>query len=213
MYYVFFLFLFVFCTLGSSAQTVHELPFASRNNVLEFAIENSATLSLEDVSVTATDVPPWLQVEPQSRTIGQISGGRIASARFSLSVEQSASVGQEHRISMTVRAASGMSWKKDLLISVAPPTSFELFQNYPNPFNPTTTIEYQLAAESAVQIRIYDLLGREIGLLVDGRQPAGSHRALWDAGRQSSGMYFYELLAEEAGGNQTVIRRAMMLLK
>lgn len=207
------LFLLLLCALGSSAQTVHQLPFASQNNILEFAIENSASPGLESVTVTASDSPPWLRLKPGNRTIAQIPDKGIASATFSLSVERSAPIGQEHRLSLKVSTASGMSWKKEILISITPPASFELLQNYPNPFNPATTIEYLLPAESKVSIRVFDLLGREVATLANGRQGAGQHNVSWDGSRQASGMYVYELLAENPEGKQTVIRRTMMLVK
>lgn len=207
------LFLLILCAFGSPAQTVHELPFASHNNILEFAIENSASLSLEKVIVTATDAPSWLRMEPQSKLIGHIRGNTSAPTRFFLSVDKSAPVGQEHRLSLTVSAGSGMSWKKDVLISVAPPASFELLQNFPNPFNPSTTIAYQLPAESNVSVKVFDLLGREVAVLANRKQPAGHHTVSWDGSRQASGMYVYEMVADAPNRKQTVFRRTMMLVK
>jgi len=199
--------------MGASGQALYELPFASRDNTLELTIENSSNLTAENVTVTAMDAPSWLRLEPGNRTIAQIPGKGNAIARFSFSVEKSAPVGPEHRFLIKVSTASGMSRKKEILFSVAPPSSFELLQNYPNPFNPATTIEYQLPAESKVSVRVFDLLGREVARLVDGQQEAGSHRITWNAGRQSSGMYVYELVAEAPGEKQVVIRRTMLLVK
>jgi photosystem II stability/assembly factor-like uncharacterized protein len=81
--------------------------------------------------------------------------------------------------------------------SVSPPRSFALAQNYPNPFNPTTAISYQLAAVSAVTLRVYDILGREIATLVDGVQQAGHHSVRWDASLFTSGVYFYQLATDD----------------
>ncbi len=75
------------------------------------------------------------------------------------------------------------------------PVRFELFDNYPNPFNPSTVISYQLAVNSAVALRIYDVLGREVRTLVAGRQEAGKHSVTFDAGSLPSGVYFYRLSA------------------
>ncbi len=90
------------------------------------------------------------------------------------------------------------------------PESFHLKQNYPNPFNPTTTIEYQITRRSKVVLKIFDVLGREIGTLVNQQKPAGEFKVRFDANRYhlSSGVYFYELAV---GSRRTV--RAMMLLK
>ncbi len=77
------------------------------------------------------------------------------------------------------------------------PTLFALEQNYPNPFNPTTTIRYSLPTSSNVKISIYDMLGQEITTLVNEKQSAGWKEIAWNASAFSSGMYFYQLLANE----------------
>jgi hypothetical protein len=75
------------------------------------------------------------------------------------------------------------------------PTAFSLEQNYPNPFNPTTVISYQLPVVSSVRIVIYDLLGREVAVLVNERKAAGSYEVQFDASGLSSGVYLYRLTA------------------
>jgi plastocyanin len=92
-------------------------------------------------------------------------------------------------------------------------TSFSLAQNYPNPFNPSTTIAFTLPAQSEVTLRIFDVMGREVALLVQGPQPAGTYRAVWEGATNAgtpaaSGLYFYRL---EAGS--FVKTERMMLLK
>ncbi len=75
------------------------------------------------------------------------------------------------------------------------PTEFLLHQNYPNPFNPTTIIDYTITRASFVQLRIYDLLGREIKTLVDQRMPAGKHTVQFEANELQSGVYVYRFKA------------------
>jgi regulation of enolase protein 1 (concanavalin A-like superfamily) len=72
-------------------------------------------------------------------------------------------------------------------------TAYELAQNYPNPFNPSTSISYQLPKAGFVKLTVFDVLGREIAVLVNGMQSAGGHQATFDAKALSSGMYFYRL--------------------
>jgi photosystem II stability/assembly factor-like uncharacterized protein len=72
---------------------------------------------------------------------------------------------------------------------------FALLQNYPNPFNPATTICYTLATASKVNLKVYDVLGREVASLVNETQSAGAYHVQFDAGHLASGLYFYRLQA------------------
>lgn len=85
---------------------------------------------------------------------------------------------------------------------------YKLYQNYPNPFNPSTTIAYQLKANTFVSLKVYDVLGREVATLVNDREQAGTHEVKFDASDLSSGVYFYRLQAESF--TQT---RKLMILK
>ena len=80
------------------------------------------------------------------------------------------------------------------------PTEFSLNQNHPNPFNPVTQIRYTLPQLNNVTLKIYDILGREVKILVNSEQPAGAYRLEWNGtnnfGTQvSSGMYIYRIVA------------------
>ena len=93
------------------------------------------------------------------------------------------------------------------------PQAFTLNQNAPNPFNQGTVIGYELTQPGLVSLRIYDLLGREVAVPVDGMKDKGHHKAAWN-GRYStgnpaaSGVYLYRL--EAAGSAET---RRMMLVR
>ncbi len=88
------------------------------------------------------------------------------------------------------------------------PKQFALEQNYPNPFNPTTTISYQLPVASTVTLKVYDVLGREVMTLVNGKQEAGVYNLSLNGATLSSGVYFYRLQS----GN-FVQTKKMMLVK
>jgi photosystem II stability/assembly factor-like uncharacterized protein len=88
------------------------------------------------------------------------------------------------------------------------PKVFALEQNYPNPFNPTTVISYQLPVAGNVSLKVYDVLGREVMTLVNGRQDAGAYNFTLNAASLSSGVYFYRLQS----GN-FVQTKKMMLVK
>jgi len=88
------------------------------------------------------------------------------------------------------------------------PRDIALMQNYPNPFNPSTVIRYQLAVSGKIHIAVYDLLGREVAVLVNDVMPAGTHSANFDASNLTSGVYIYTL--RSASGT---ITRKMVLMK
>jgi len=88
------------------------------------------------------------------------------------------------------------------------PNSMLLHQNYPNPFNPTTTISFELAEESNVQLTVYSVLGEQKRLLAHGNYSAGKHEFVFDASALGSGIYFYTL-----SSNSGTITKKMLLLK
>ena len=88
------------------------------------------------------------------------------------------------------------------------PRQFGLKQNYPNPFNPSTTIKYELPKSSLVTLTVYDLLGREVSVLVNERRDAGVHETKFDGAGLASGVYFYRLTA-----GSFVQTRKLLLMK
>lgn len=79
------------------------------------------------------------------------------------------------------------------------PDNFILRQNFPNPFNPNTIISWNLAKESSVQLKIYDVLGREVASLINEKQTAGEYKINFNADEYGlcSGIYFYKLVTNE----------------
>ena len=75
------------------------------------------------------------------------------------------------------------------------PGSYQLYQNYPNPFNPTTKIKFDLPKNGFVNLKVYDILGREVAVLVNQELQAGSKEYEFNAVNLPSGVYFYKLKA------------------
>lgn len=93
------------------------------------------------------------------------------------------------------------------------PKSIELIGNYPNPFNPETRIEFSLTESSVIRLEIFDLAGKKVKTLVNGKRAAGPHSIVWNGTNQSgqlvgSGVYLYRLSSEYVSHT-----RKMLLLK
>jgi len=88
------------------------------------------------------------------------------------------------------------------------PETFSLAQNYPNPFNPSTTINYSVPQAGKVKLAVYNLVGQELAVLVNGEVSSGMHQAEFNAKSLPSGAYFYKLRSE----NSASIKK-MLLLK
>jgi hypothetical protein len=95
------------------------------------------------------------------------------------------------------------------------PTSVTLAQNYPNPFNPSTVIQYTVASgndkesgSAGVRLAVYDILGRQVSMLVNEKQESGTYTVRFDGSHLASGIYFYRLTIGSA-----VLTRSMILTK
>jgi endonuclease/exonuclease/phosphatase family metal-dependent hydrolase len=157
------------------------------------------------------------------RTSSMIDHIVIGRALFSEIVEGAEKVATPTHISSYFTTTSDHSpvmvrFVFDETVSIDKPTEperalgIELEQNVPNPFNPSTVIgfrvETQDLASPHVTLSVYDMLGREVAVLVDGAMSAGYHQATFNASNLSSGMYIYRL--ETAQG---AVSRRMLLLK
>jgi len=87
------------------------------------------------------------------------------------------------------------------------PGQFYLFQNYPNPFNPATKIKYSVPNSEKVLIKVYDVLGEEVKILLDENKDAGTYEIGFDGSELTSGLYFYKITS----GNFSEVRKMMLL--
>ena len=96
------------------------------------------------------------------------------------------------------------------------PFAFDLSQNYPNPFNPMTTIEFTIPEASVVSLKVFNILGQEVAKLIDNTTLDNGHQIIdFDATRLSSGVYFYQLIADPISGQGKLISQVkkMILVK
>jgi photosystem II stability/assembly factor-like uncharacterized protein len=85
------------------------------------------------------------------------------------------------------------------------PKEFNLYQNYPNPFNPSSKIKFQIPKLGEVQLKIYDILGREVATLVNERLSPGTYEVEWDATNYPSGVFFYKLATAEFAESKRMV--------
>jgi len=94
---------------------------------------------------------------------------------------------------------NGLEYIHDLIVSATPtsastiPSEYTLYQNYPNPFNSSTTIRFDIKEASHVSLKVFDLLGREVDILVNNNFSAGTYTVSWETSRVASGIYFYSI--------------------
>ncbi|MGE5313894.1 MAG: family 10 glycosylhydrolase [Acidobacteriota bacterium] len=93
------------------------------------------------------------------------------------------------------------------------PGKFWLGQNFPNPFNPSTTVSFALKSAAAVRLSVFDVLGRECAVLIDGMRPAGMQTVEWNAGAMPSGVYFCRLQVSAPGAGAAFAETKKLLLQ
>jgi len=152
---------------------------------------DKATVTL-DYSVT----PAWLFVDTLNSRIDGIVPEAMVGTTFRFRVIAT----DTHSDTTTFTSRAIRIEAETGVEEPAIPTEFSLSQNYPNPFNPSTTVEYTLPFEADAQLLIYDILGREVIMLDDGKKAAGRYQVKWDGrdnrGRQlPTGVYFYRVQA------------------
>jgi hypothetical protein len=153
-----------------------------------------------DYRITRQTLPEgWLLVRNESRVVMlDVSGqSRLNDHLFQFA-------GDLNIIDSRVIDWNGSSLSAEL---VTMPGAFELMPAYPNPFNPVTTIEFGMMKEVQVHVAIYDLLGREVAVLVNGIMPAGVHQINWDASSFTSGLYLVKMQT----GDFTSVRKVILM--
>ena len=123
-------------------------------------------------------------------------------------VDRRVTNGQSYAYQLSDVDAAGQETVHPVICTVTPtalPTAYSLSQNYPNPFNPSTEISYSLPLETHVTLKIYNLLGQELAVLVDEPRKAGQHTVSWNAIGNASGIYFYRLETEEFSATRKMV--------
>jgi hypothetical protein len=98
-------------------------------------------------------------------------------------------------------------------VEIVAPAEFALNQNYPNPFNPSTKINFSLAIDSKVSLKVFNVLGQEVATLINNTLVSGSHQVDFNASALNSGVYLYKIEATGIDGTNFVDVKKMILTK
>ncbi len=200
-------------TSKHSGTEPYAIPFASKGNTVELVVANAAQTTTSQIAVEATEHPAWIRFARDKVVIGILKSGGEMPAAFSFDVDKQAPVNGDASMLFTVRASNGDVWTKKISVRILPPEKFELYQNFPNPFNPRTVIGYQLPAESNVSLKVYNVIGQEVAMLVGEVRQAGYHQEVFDGSRFASGVYVCRIVCVDRSGLQSSARKTMVLLK
>lgn len=97
------------------------------------------------------------------------------------------------------------AYSDEVEIDIDQPDVFYLGQNYPNPFNPSTSIKYSVPVDGLVTLKVYDLLGKEVSVLVDEFKQAGTFDVVFAGSNFASGVYYYQLTAGEMTATKKLV--------
>ena len=164
----------------------------------------------------------WTQVQHESGILGyelNLNGTFYNADSSSLKFDL-----EEREYIVKVRAINGLNNKSGWSIPIhfkvnhtavdvetkkySPPGKYELAQNYPNPFNLNTNIKFQILNTCFVSLKVYDILGNEVSVIVSKYLPSGSYKYEWNASELPSGVYFYRMIT----GNYADVKK-MLLMK
>ncbi|MDP3148080.1 MAG: T9SS type A sorting domain-containing protein [Ignavibacteria bacterium] len=194
--------------ITDSAEVVNSL---SVNDVVSFRVElvdeaTNVVLGLFDnVSFTKQQAVPYENISYQVATEG--IGNRTVYLRLITTATEGFSFSLANLLDnqniIAKKNVKEISYKSTVVIK-----DYALAQNYPNPFNPVTTITYQLPKSGSVTLKIFDILGNEVKTLVNEQKEMGRYTVQFDASSLASGMYVYQLRA-----NDYTSTKKMLLLK
>ena len=209
----------VFCaasyaqTTPENGQAVYELVPGSKDNQFELSLANNTKSNFQSIKVTVQEAPAWAEFSNKEMSFKNIKTSEKQTAQFYFNISDNAPIGKEGVIKFRTSDNSNRSWYKTYNVKVTPPKIFEVYQNYPNPFNPTTTIKYSIPQDAIVTIKVFNVLGEEVSLLVNKEMKTGIHEVVFDATNLSSGFYFYLIEAKGVDGTKYFDAKKMVLLK
>jgi hypothetical protein len=148
------------------------------------------------------------------RAVGFVNGfGTTTQPQDYTFVDDNAEIGSNYYRLKQVDFDGSYSYSNEIEVDFSGPVFYSLEQNYPNPFNPSTKIVFNLAADSKVTLKVFDVLGQESANLISSQLDAGKHELTFDASLFNSGVYFYRIDAEGIDGSSFTQVKKMLLTK
>jgi len=200
-----------FKTIPPNGLTVHpDNPADSANTCISgnsnYAVMTTTNLAGTAISLNIARLGACCTLTTGTYVLGRIRFNRIDTTSCTTDTIRYSSVLFDSLTQLTYGSTTTPGWAR---INPTPcimvgfnktgtviPTVFKLYDNYPNPFNPSTTIKYDIPKTTLVKITIYDLLGRQVEILVNEKQEPSSYDIQWNATNYASGAYFYKLETE-----------------
>ena len=194
---------------GTTYGTLYPLP-VELNSLTCFALNNSVQINWTTETETNNQ---GFKIERKSNLRGQgtnrngadlegfrsivfVEGhGTTTEPQFYSFIDESLQPGKYQYRLKQIDFDGSFEYSKIVEVTIDALKEFSLSQNYPNPFNPTTNIEFRIADFGFVSLKVYDVLGNEVTVLVNEEKPAGEYEIEFDAEGLTSGIYFYQLKA------------------
>jgi hypothetical protein len=200
-------------TSSEGTEGVYEVQPGTIGNQIVLEVANiSKTAEADNVEIKLVKPSKFLKFKEDQVEITHIDKNKETEAAFNFDIALLAPANSKDTVMFQI-TGKGVNATKSFILKYSPPKQYTLYQNYPNPFNPTTTIRYSIpAAETqnfaSVQLKVYDVLGREVTTLVNEEKKPGNYEVRFNASNFASGVYIYRLTA----GNFVSVKK-MMLLK
>jgi hypothetical protein len=195
----------VFSNLPDSVSIEYQSSYSF--NVWDFVDDIETPDSLLIYKFLFSDDSIQINFEDKTGQIELSPIGDIRSTVIYIQVTDDSSASIYDSVVINIQKVTGLDSDPDNLI----PDDFVLKQNFPNPFNPVTTITFGLPEASNVRLEIYDILGKKIATIFEGKKPAGYHSFIWNANNFSSGLYIYRFSSQ--GKRYSELIKKMILLK
>lgn len=182
---------------------------ATETNNQGFEIQRSEHFGNEELS-------KWIHSEQEWNVIGFVSGYGTTSESHKYSFVDNLTLSHNHTLYYRLKQIDydGSYVYSDIIeVKLETPKQFSLEQNYPNPFNPITTINFNLASDSKVSLKIFNVLGQEVAVLINDQMNAGQYKISFNASSLNSGVYFCRLDVDVVDGQKFSLTRKMILAK